>query len=99
MEENHLDKKEKSHLISSGINTTANVYLLRSRHVVLILNLTLFWTLDSSDEGYSGPNKAAKGNSGFQKISGKAWGVLVSVRMEIVMWLALLVTRSHTVLA
>ena len=66
---------------------------------MLILNLTLFCTLDSSDEGYSDSNKAAKGNSGFQKISGKAWGVLVSVRMGIVMWLALLVTRSRTVLA
>jgi hypothetical protein len=42
----------------------------------------LFWTVDSSDEGFSDSNKAAKSNSGFQKISGKAWGVLVSVGMK-----------------
>lgn len=90
MEENHLDKKEKSHLISSGIKkpqsskpTFINFNIaFKTRRVD---NLALFWTLDSSDEGYSGSNKTAKGNSGFQKISGKAWGVLVSPRVEIVL--------------
>ena len=77
MDLKHRETKEKEPLVSSGKaeRSAMSRFLFEGRFFCLCI------LLGSSDEGDSSSelNKSkSKDSSGFQKISGKAWGVLVS---------------------